>query len=151
MPAVHFYCILCGTALQSPSDSRHDLTQCTGCSRYVPVPRPANGPGNHTQYPPVFPPDVLELSVKFQCTACGSALRTDARCEGRSVACPHCHAKIRIPRWSSVLNWPRPLKPGEPPRQRAPRPAAELKAPVLSVEEIDYLSGAESRKPEAAA
>ncbi len=40
MSAVHFYCVLCGTALETSSDSRHDLTKCPCCSRYVPVPRP---------------------------------------------------------------------------------------------------------------
>src|SRR5689334_22341592 len=72
MPDVHFYCVLCGTALEASSESHYDLVKCHCCSRHVPVPRPAHGPGNVSAYSPVFPPDVLELLVKFQCTACGS-------------------------------------------------------------------------------
>jgi predicted RNA-binding Zn-ribbon protein involved in translation (DUF1610 family) len=95
----------------------------------------------------VFPPDVLELLIKFQCTDCSSVLHADARYEGRDVTCPDCGAKTGIPRWSSMPGWPR-FSDAE---EDAGRPPAEVKAPTLSDDEIDFLRGADSGKPEAAA
>lgn len=147
MSNVHFFCILCGTALQTSSDTRHDLMKCHGCSRHVPVPRPANLTGDFS-YLPAFPPQVLELAVKFQCAGCGVVMRADARCEGRRVACDDCGAKTTIPRWSNLSNWTRFSEAGVIARMRAiPMPGAAA-PPTLSVEEIDFLRGAESRKPE---
>src|SRR5476651_1275208 len=122
MSTIQFYCVLCGVGLQTSSNSRYDLMRCPCCSRHVPVPRPASGPGNLSHYPPVFPPDVLELSVKFLCTACGSALRADARCEGREVTCPDCGGKTGIPRWSNVPGGPRLAEAGEQTEMAAARP-----------------------------
>ena len=151
MPTVHFYCVLCGSALQSPSDSLDDLSQCPSCSRYVPVPRRANGPGSFANYAPVFPPDVMELLVKFQCTSCGSALYADARYEGRDVVCTSCGARTRIPRWSNVPDWPRFSEAGQIARMRGSGSSARAQAPALSADEIEFLRGTESRKPEAVA
>jgi DNA-directed RNA polymerase subunit RPC12/RpoP len=102
-----------------------------------------------TSFQPVFPPDVLELSVKFQCSACRSVLHADARCEGREVLCPTCGIKIGIPRWSNVLSWPRTADGAEKARTKGPH-ASGITAPTLSMEEIDFLrGGGSSRKPEA--
>src|SRR5882724_8301334 len=60
MSTVHFFCVLCGTALQISSGSRQDLIKCSCCSRHVPVPRRADIEGDFTSYQPVFPPEVLE-------------------------------------------------------------------------------------------
>jgi DNA-directed RNA polymerase subunit RPC12/RpoP len=97
----------------------------------------------------VFPPDVLELLVKFQCTSCGSALYADARYEGREVVCTSCSARTGIPRWSNVPNWPRFSEAGQITRMRTSGASAAAKAPTLSVDEIEFLRGTESRKPEA--
>ena len=147
MSTVHFYCVLCGSALQTSADSRYELLKCPCCSRYVPVPRPVNGPGNTASYPPVFPPDVLGLLVKFQCGACQAVLHADARYEGHAVVCSSCGAHAAVPRWSNTPSWPLPLLSDES-RQRASRRAA---APTLSVEEIDFLRGTDSGKSEAVA
>ncbi|MDR3401667.1 MAG: hypothetical protein P4L99_04130 [Chthoniobacter sp.] len=151
MPAVHFYCVLCGAALQTSSESRYDLMKCDCCSRYVPVPRPVNVTGDFTRYQTVFPPEVLGLSVKFQCSTCHAVISADARCEGRHLTCDECGAKTAVPRWSNVANWPRFSEAGKIARLRAKRPAVRAEPPTLSVEEIDFLRGTESRKPEAAA
>ena len=151
MSAVHFYCVLCGAALQTSADSRYDLQQCHCCTRYVPVPRPANGPGDLAAYPPVFPPEVLELLLKFQCAACGVALHTDARCEGRELECPDCGQQTAIPRWSNVPQRPLSSESGETTRRRNSMLSGRMTAPVLSEEEIDFLRGGEPGKPEAAA
>ncbi|MEP6672321.1 MAG: hypothetical protein ABJF10_24365 [Chthoniobacter sp.] len=150
MPAVQFYCVLCGSALQTSSDSRYDLTKCPCCSRYVPVPRPVNLTGDFSRYQPVLPPEVLGLSVKFQCTTCGVVIAADARCEGRQLRCDDCGAKTTVPRWSNVASW-RFSEAGQIARLRAARPPVRVEPPTLSVDEIDFLRGTESRKPEAAA
>jgi DNA-directed RNA polymerase subunit RPC12/RpoP len=151
MSTVPFYCVLCGAALQISSDSRYDLVKCACCSRYVPAPRLMDGPAN-SAYPPVFPPGVLELLVKFECTACGSVLHADARCEGRDARCPSCRARTGIPRWSNAPGWPFPADADEQTRTRPPQAPDRAAVPALSVEEIDFLRGeAESGKPEAAA
>ena len=137
MSTVHFFCVLCGNALQTSADSRYDLLKCTCCSRHVPVPRPVNGPGNASNYPPVFPPDVLGLLVKFKCTTCGGVLHADARYEGHAVVCSTCNAHTAVPRWSNTPAWTLPV--------------ARASAPALSEEEIDFLRGGETGKPEAAA
>jgi DNA-directed RNA polymerase subunit RPC12/RpoP len=143
MSTVHFFCVLCGTALQSPGDALYDLMQCQVCSRHVPVPRPLTGPVNVSSYPPVLPPEVLELLVTFQCTSCGSIIQADARYEGRDATCPDCHGVTGIPRWS--------LPPGS--RRAAPTRAraAGAKLPTLTIEEIDFLRGPQTGTPEAAA
>ncbi len=151
MPAVHFYCVLCGTALQTSSESRYDLTKCPCCSRYVPVPRPVHLTGDFSRYQPVFPPEVLGLSVKFQCSTCGSTISADARCEGRQLHCDDCGAKAVVPRWSNVASWSRASEADKIARLRATRSPARVVPPTLSVDEIDFLRGTESPKPEAAA
>ena len=150
MPAVHFYCILCGAALQTSSDSGYNLMQCDHCSRHVPVPKPVSGLGDFTRYAPVFPPEVLELLVKFQCAACDRVLYVDARYEGREVACPDCDARTGVPRWSDVPSWPHPSEMSGKTRLRTTPSRSAMKAPTLSEEEIDFLRGEESNKPAAA-
>lgn len=152
MSAVHFYCVLCGAALQTSADSRYDLLKCPGCTRYVPVPRPAHGPGNFAAYPPVFPPEVLELLLKFPCSACHTVLQTDARCEGREFACPECGEQTTIPHWSNMPHQePARAESGESTRRRSRLLSERIEAPILSEEELDFLRGAEPGKPEAAA
>jgi hypothetical protein len=98
----------------------------------------------------VFPPGVLELSVKFLCEECGSRLRTDARREGRKIDCPICRKTTAVPRWSSVPG-SRSSEAGEKVRLFAPRPPVNTQAAVLSPEEIDFLRGGSPGNPEAAA
>lgn len=151
MSAVHFYCVLCGAALQTSAESRYDLLQCHACTRYVPVPQPAHGPGNFAAYPPVFPPEVLELLLKFQCAVCNTTLQTDARYEGRDFACPQCGEETTIPCWSNMPHSPLHAETGETSRQRSRLPFTRVETPVLSEEELDFLRGIETGKPEAAA
>jgi len=151
MSTVHFYCVLCGSALETSSDSRHDLLKCHACSRNVPIPRRTNGAGDFKSYPHVFPPEVLELLVKFPCAVCGTALYADARCEGREVVCSSCGVRTGIPRWSNSPDEPRFAEAGAIARMRSANSPARAEAPMLSAEEIDFLRGTRSRKPEAAA
>lgn len=151
MSPVQFYCVFCGNALQASSDLPSDFMKCPCCSRDVPVPRPASGSRNFTNYPSVLPPGVLDILVKFKCTACSSVLYADARYEGREVVCSGCGIQTGIPRWSQTPNWPRFSEVGEIDRMRARKSQVRTEAPRLSLEEIDYLRGTESRKPEAAA
>ena len=135
MPTIRFFCIMCGTPLEGTSDSRADVIACPSCAHHVSVPKPADIPCAADGCGPVFPPGVLELSVKFLCTSCQSPLRADARWEGRTVACPVCSDKTVVPRWSGVARWPRASD-------------AEKKAPGttgpevvrLSADEIEFLS-----------
>lgn len=146
MSTVQFFCVLCGTALQSPGDALYDLIQCRVCCRHVPVPRPLSGPGNLSSYPPVLPTEVLELLLTFQCTSCGSVIQSDARFEGREATCPCCEAKTAIPRWS--------LRPSQAPQiRRSAQPAKtdSMRLPSLTVEEIEFLRKTETSAPEAAA
>jgi len=78
-------------------------------------------------------------------------LHAEARYEGRQVACPDCGARTGIPRWSNVPGWPRHADAGEKARMRTTPSPAGAKSPTLSEEEIDFLRGADPRKPEAAA
>lgn len=147
MPTISFYCVICGTSLEASSDSQFDLIECHACTRYVPVPRPANLKGNFTKCQSVLPRRVLELSVTFHCMACDSRLRTDARWEGRRIACPDCGGKTEVPRWSTVPSWPSPPELPMPEKRRPIR----MEAAVLSREEIEFLRGEGSSSPEAAA
>jgi DNA-directed RNA polymerase subunit RPC12/RpoP len=151
MSTVRFYCVLCGAALQISSDSRHDLAKCPCCSRHVPVPRRVNLAGDCTSYQFVFPPEVLEIAVKFQCSCCGAVIRADARCEGRQVTCDDCGAKTAIPRWSNGSSWLQFSETGHFAGRPATRQSTGVRGPILTPEEIDFLRGAESRKPGAAA
>ena len=148
MSTVHFYCVLCGAALQISSDSRHDLAECPCCSRHVPVPRRVNLAGDGTSYQSVFPPEVLELSVKFPCSGCNVVIRADARCEGRQVACDDCGSKTVIPRWSNVASWTHFLGSRQICGGRLPlaQPSG-VRSPTLSPEEIDFLRGADPGNP----
>jgi hypothetical protein len=151
MSTFQFYCVLCGSALEIPSDSQHDLMKCDACARIVPVPRRAKGVGNFKCYPHVFPPDVLELLIKFQCSGCGSKLYADARCEGREAICSGCGAHTRIPIWSNVPEGPRFLEPEKIGPARAAASEARGEVPALSPEELEFLRGARPGQPEAAA
>jgi transcription elongation factor Elf1 len=151
MSTVHFYCVHCGSALQSAAESRYDLVKCGACARYVPVPRPSNGPGNFSSYPHVFPPDVLGLLVKFKCAACDGVLHADARYEGQAVICTGCGAHAPVPRWSNTPGWPLPKDAAEHGRQRTAQGVGRVAPPMLSPEEIEFLRGVETGKPEAAA
>jgi len=141
MPTFRFYCVICGTPLHASTDSKDDLMECPSCVRYVPVPKLANLSDRFTGCPPAFPPDVLEVSVKFLCTQCGRRLRVDARWEGRNVVCPSCIGKTAVPRWSTVTNWPHPLESGSEKPVPASRSTVDAEAATLSIEEIDFLRG----------
>ena len=125
-----FFCVICGTALQTTNDTIADIVRCHACARQVPSPGLVDVTGRGTGCPPAFAPEVLALDVKFLCTACRSPLRADARWEERRVVCPVCGDKISVPRWSNAPRWP---SPGETP------PAIPMAA-TLSADEIDFLS-----------
>jgi DNA-directed RNA polymerase subunit RPC12/RpoP len=135
MPTVNFYCVLCGSALQISSESTRDYLKCERCSHDAPVPRTAHEHHDSASAPPVFPPEVLELLVKFQCTACRAELYADARSEGRDVVCSTCKVRTRIPRWSDRLV------------RRGMRSSTRAHVPTLSAEEMDFLRGSESGQP----
>jgi len=99
----------------------------------------------------VFPPQVLELLLKFQCTECGAVLHADARDEGREANCPECHSRTGIPHWSNVPAAPLFGELGDRSRHGSRRSFAGAVAPTLSVEEIEFLRGVETGNPEAAA
>jgi DNA-directed RNA polymerase subunit RPC12/RpoP len=145
MSTIRFYCVICGTALEASADSHHDLLECHACTRHVPVPRPVGLMGKFTKCQSVLPPRVLEITVTFQCMACESRLRTDARWEGRQISCPDCGGTTEVPRWSTVPSWPR--SPEALARARVPAmpPPVRAKASVLSDAEIDFLRGEASR------
>lgn len=141
MPSLRFHCVICGAAIQTSPDFEDDVVECHACSRHVPVPRPVKLPGRIGSMVPAFPPDVLELSVKFHCSHCAQKLRADARWEGRVVVCPQCGEKTGVPRWSTVPRWSRDAEPA---------PAATA-VPTLSADEIDFLSAPAPKQPGAAA
>lgn len=99
--------------------------------------------GRLTRCAPVFPPDVLELEVKFLCAFCNNRLRADARWEGRSVICPVCSEKTGVPRWSAGFRWSGVNHETDIPDVR---PAS---APRLSEDEIAFLTDAATAIPEA--
>jgi DNA-directed RNA polymerase subunit RPC12/RpoP len=151
MPKIRFFCVICGTALQESADSQDDVMECPSCARYVPVPKLAHLPGRFTGSLPVFPPDVIEVSVKFECTSCHRRLRADARWEGRVVVCPVCKAKTGVPRWSTVPHWPRSAEPGKETLKPAAGAPGDAGTARLSTDEIDFLSGPGSKNSGAAA
>jgi len=55
--------------------------------------------------------------IQFQCTACGTTLAVDDRAVGRTVTCPECSARLRVPATSSP-----PQPPLPPPGAPAPAP-----------------------------
>jgi DNA-directed RNA polymerase subunit RPC12/RpoP len=139
MSATRFHCVICGSALHAPSDSRADVMECPNCRRHVPIPNLLRLPERPAGCVPVLPADVLELALKFECTECRRRLRIDARWEGRTIQCPACDRETRIPRWSTVP-WPvRAEKPSPPEPVR------------LSDEEVDFLKGTEAANSGAAA
>ena len=156
MPLFRFYCVICGTSMKAPAETTDDIIECPNCARVVPVPRFTSLSGQMTGCGPAFPPEVLDLEVKFLCTACKSRLRADARWEGRGIVCPVCAEKVRVPRWSDVSRWS--AAPGEKPAPagRVPAPAgrvpasADAAAVSLSREEIEFLSEAAPTRQAAA-
>jgi len=141
MPTIRFYCVICGTALHASADSKDDVMECQSCARWVPVPRFLNLTGGVTGCLPAFPPEVLELAVKFLCTKCGRRLRVDARWEGRAIVCPACGEKTDVPRWSTVLRWSRTSESGKEAPLPASRGGVTADTATLSTEEIDFLRG----------
>lgn len=151
MPTIRFYCVLCGTGLRTATDFQDNLVECPKCLRNVPAPRLANVLGPSTGCPTVFPPEVLELSVKFQCTECHRRIRTDARWEGRLIVCPSCGDGTEVPRWSTVPVWQDPPEESKESARREPRAPVTAEEVTLSADEIDFLSGSATKDPEAAA
>ena len=127
--------------MKASTELRDDIAECPNCARMVPMPKPVSIAGQTAGCAPVFPPEVLELEVKFLCTACNNRLRADARWEGRRVTCPVCTEKTRVPRWSDVAQWSR-VSDESVPAARAVGAPAEAAAVSLSREEIEFLSGA---------
>lgn len=148
MPTIRFYCVICGTAMKTSSDSPDDVVQCPSCSRRVPVPRLTSLSGRFAGCVPVFPPEVLDLEVKFLCTSCRNRLRADARWEGRNVVCPVCSKKTAVPRWSRVPMWSRAPEAAVA-ASRPDRPGNETAVVSLSPEEIEFLSEAPPPNKEA--
>lgn len=149
MPTIRFFCVICGTALSAPADSPKNLVECTNCSRTVPVPRPVGLTGRLTRCAPVFPPDVLELEVKFLCSLCNNRLRVDARWEGRSVVCPVCSEKTKVPRWSTGFRWAGVNHETDNPAVRHASDAADATEHRLSADEIAFLTETTVSNPEA--
>ncbi len=147
MPTIRFFCVICGTALHAPSDSPKNIVECPSCSRSVPVPGPVGLTSRLSHCPPVFPPEVLDLEVKFLCSSCNHRLRADARWEGRSVVCPVCSEKIGVPRWSAGLRWADMGDEAETPPVRKASATGGAAALKLSEDEIAFLSEATMANP----
>ena len=135
MTTIRFFCIICGTVLEGATDSRADVMICKSCAHHVPVPRLADIPCGKDGCGPVFPPGVLELSVKFLCASCQTPLRADARWEGRTFTCPVCSDKVMVPQWSRVARWPQ----SSDAESGVPKPMTP-EVVKLSADEIEFLS-----------
>jgi DNA-directed RNA polymerase subunit RPC12/RpoP len=146
MSITRFYCVICGTAMKTSADSTDDVVECPKCRRRVPVPRLASLSGRFVGCVPVFPPEVLDMEVKFLCTSCRKRLRADARWEGRTVTCPVCSKNTLVPRWSRVPTWSRAAG-SEPEASRSDRPAGRAAVVSLSEDEIQFLSEAAAPQP----
>jgi DNA-directed RNA polymerase subunit RPC12/RpoP len=139
MSSIRFYCVICGAAMKTSAEATEDVVQCPNCARRVPVPRLTSLSGRFAGCVPVFPPEVLDLEVKFLCTSCRNRLRADARWEGRNVVCPVCGKRTAVPRWSRVPMWSRAPEAAVA-ASRSDRSANEIPAVTLSRDEIEFLS-----------
>jgi len=137
MNEVHFYCVFCGSPMKAGDDFQTDVRECARCFRVVPVPP---GPaGVSSQWPQVYPADIIAIEIKFPCTQCGSKLEVDAREAGATVYCPICTSEIKAPHLAFLIM---------PPLSAAPKSKIEFARPAatLSPQEIDFLNNV---KPDA--
>jgi len=121
--------------MKASTEGAEDLTECPNCARVVPVPKRTSLSGTFAGCAPSFPHDVLDLEVKFLCASCKNRLRADARWEGRSIVCPICSEKTRVPKWSDVSRWP-----AAPAGAKAASDPGDSAAVTLSPDEIAFLS-----------
>ena len=101
MTDLHFFCVICGSALTARLEAAGGLIECAVCRRVVPVPGSPVGPGEVAGCLGLYQPAILEVSIKFLCPECNAKLSADARREGRQVECPHCATKFPMPMWST--------------------------------------------------
>lgn len=126
MTTTQFYCAVCGAGLSVGAESAGRVVECPSCRHTVPVPARLSGAPAAAGCLPLLPAGVLALEIKFLCPACQAKLRTDARLEGETVACPRCERPLQIPRWSGA---------------ESGSPAGTSQDPVrLSPAEIEFLS-----------
>lgn len=104
--------------------------ECGVCSRSIPVPGRLNRDAPPSESLPLFAPEILAVEMTFVCPGCEFSLVADVRYEGVPFVCPKCRFAGSVPMWSGFV------APDSEAKKRGP-------APVLSAEEIDFLSSGE--------
>lgn len=64
--------------------------------------------------------------MRFKCPKCSVQMQAEADAAGKTVKCPSCSAKIKIP---EDPNAPKPDAPAAPPEPEAPTPSSKLNIP----------------------
>jgi DNA-directed RNA polymerase subunit RPC12/RpoP len=134
MSAISFFCVVCGHAMRADFSLAGAVVECERCERSVPVP---GYPKTHGEAvcAAAFAPEILSMDVNFLCGACQVRLVADARWEGKEFDCPKCQQRVRVPWWSRRGG-------SSMPGLAIARAYESPEAPVLTAEEIHFLTGA---------
>ena len=124
-------CPACRAEITLGRSSLNKRIQCPRCFRFSPVP-PASG-NLTSEWPQIYPPEIISVEIKFPCPDCGSKLEIDARLAGARVCCPVCTNKIRAPHLASLIMPPLSTAMAAT-GSSLPKPVARL-----SPQEIDFL------------
>ena len=137
MNEVHFYCLHCASPMEAPKERTNDISECPRCLRVVPI--PPESATQSTEWPEIYPADIISIEIKFPCPECRSKLEIDARQAGATVLCPVCTNEIKAPHLAFLIM---------PPLTAAPAKKIEFARTSinLSPQEIDFLNNV---KPDA--
>ena len=131
MDDIFFFCAVCGGRLRASCENAGGLQECPSCQCVVPIPGYPARPGHSAGCAELFSTRILSIEIAFRCDACRIKLQIDARWQGMILACPACHAEMKVPSWSGA---PPPMSR----RQRPSRPVAHLAR--LTAQEFEFLS-----------
>src|SRR3954454_20073011 len=100
MSDFHFYCVICGFAMNAPQHAAGGLRDCPRCRHLVPIPGYPATPGEVCQCAGIYRPEILEIEMKFLCPGCRARVSVDLRLEKHMVECPRCQLTFKVPAWS---------------------------------------------------
>lgn len=126
--SIAFQCTNCGRTLRANPEMAGKRTKCPGCATILTIPSAegASAPAKPatprpTAAAPAPTPAAAPAAAAMVACECGTKIRTKPEWAGKTIKCPKCEARIKVP-GGAPAPAAAPVKPAAPVKKPAPPP-----------------------------
>lgn len=119
---IAFSCTNCGRTLRANPEMAGKRTKCPGCATILTIPAAeAAASAPKPAAPPAAAPATTPAGGVVSCE-CGTKIRTKPEWAGKTIKCPKCESRIKVPAAAAPAPTPPPAAPKPAPRKPAAPP-----------------------------